>query len=383
MREVVMAREGRQKPYYEDEERFGRDYDYPERERRAQEQEPDWETRERLDRYFSRHYGEERPYGERKRPYREEEERYREEEERRRQMLGRDYKPGWGKEDSERAHREERGREGYDREGRYRREPERDRGYLPERAREEYAKRFRPIDYDWEREDFERAKQEQWGREGYGEERHWAEGERRGERGREEWPPMWERSREQSEERWMRGPHAGRGPRGYRRPDDRIYEDVCDRLMRNGEIDARDIEVDVHDAVVTLRGSVNNRQSKYAAEEVSESVFGVKDIRNEIRIESYSPTFTPREPRPGGRPQMVARLSRLMEVFDRNMASIGQVRDIRENDFQLDRRTGMDIFVPFDAIDRIDNRVVLNIEEDRMDRMGWQTTERPRSEMSR
>lgn len=373
-----MAREGRQRPYYEDEERFERGYDYPERERRWREEEPDRETQERLDRYFSRHYGEDRPYREEERPYREDEERYREEEGRGQQMLGRGYRPDWGREDFERAHREERRRKGYGRGEEYGREPGGGPGYLPERAREEYARRFRPMDYDREREEFERAKREQRGREGYGRgERYETEGERRPERGREEWPPV--REQREQEERWMRGPYTGRGPKGYRRPDDRIYEEVCDRLMQNGEIDASDIEVEVHDAIVTLRGSVNNRQSKYAAEDVSESTFGVKDVRNELRIESYSPTFTPREPRPGGRPEMIARMSRLMEVFDKNMASIGQVRDIRENDFRLDRRTGPDIFVPFDAIDRVDNRVVLNVEEARIDRMGWQAAERSRS----
>src|SRR5262245_32238876 len=39
------------------------------------------------------------------------------------------------------------------------------------------------------------------------------------------------------------GPHAGRGPRGYRRSDDRIREDVCDRLCEHGFVDASDIEV--------------------------------------------------------------------------------------------------------------------------------------------
>ena len=37
--------------------------------------------------------------------------------------------------------------------------------------------------------------------------------------------------------------YAGRGPRGYRRSDDRIGEDVCDRLTDDPALDASGIEV--------------------------------------------------------------------------------------------------------------------------------------------
>src|SRR5207237_3035463 len=43
---------------------------------------------------------------------------------------------------------------------------------------------------------------------------------------------------------WMgRGPYTGHGPRGYQRGDDRIREDVCERLTRHGMLDASDVEV--------------------------------------------------------------------------------------------------------------------------------------------
>ena len=38
------------------------------------------------------------------------------------------------------------------------------------------------------------------------------------------------------------GGHAGRGPKGYRRSDERIREDISDRLMASDWIDASDIE---------------------------------------------------------------------------------------------------------------------------------------------
>lgn len=184
------------------------------------------------------------------------------------------------------------------------------------------------------------------------------------------------RERSRRPEDWaMRGPYTGRGPKAYKRPDERIYEDVCERLMDNGEIDASNIEVEVRDGIVTLRGYVNDRQSKYAAEDSSESAFGVKDVRNELRIESSSPAWTPREPRQGARRDMIGRISRLMEVFDRNGTSVGQVKEVREADFLVERRMQRDIYIPFEAIDRVGNEVTLTVEKDRIDDMGWQKAE--------
>ena len=39
--------------------------------------------------------------------------------------------------------------------------------------------------------------------------------------------------------------HVGRGPKGYRRSDERIEEDINEQLPRHPEIDAREIEVKV------------------------------------------------------------------------------------------------------------------------------------------
>jgi osmotically-inducible protein OsmY len=83
---------------------------------------------------------------------------------------------------------------------------------------------------------------------------------------------------------WMiPGPHAGRGPNGYTRSDDRIREDICDRLTQHGLIDASQIDVAVSNGDVTLRGRVPDRESKRRAEDVADSVFGVHDVRNELR----------------------------------------------------------------------------------------------------
>ena len=83
------------------------------------------------------------------------------------------------------------------------------------------------------------------------------------------------------------GPFAGRGPRGYTRSDDRIREELNDRLTAHGFIDATDIECSVHNGEVTLSGFVDSPDSKRAAEIVAEGIQGVlHDVHNNLRIRS-------------------------------------------------------------------------------------------------
>lgn len=83
------------------------------------------------------------------------------------------------------------------------------------------------------------------------------------------------------------GPFAGRGPRGYKRSDDRIREELNDRLTAHGFIDATDIECSVHNGEVTLSGFVDSPDSKRAAEIVAEGIQGVlHDVHNNLRIRS-------------------------------------------------------------------------------------------------
>lgn len=75
----------------------------------------------------------------------------------------------------------------------------------------------------------------------------------------------------------------GRGPKGYVRSDERIREDVCDRLSDDDEIDARDITVTVKGGEVILEGTAIDRRTKHRAEDVAESVSGVKEVTNHLR----------------------------------------------------------------------------------------------------
>jgi hypothetical protein len=81
------------------------------------------------------------------------------------------------------------------------------------------------------------------------------------------------------------GPFAGLGPRGYQRSDDRICEELHDRLTAHGFIDATDITCAVQDGEVTLDGFVHSRQTKRAAEDVADGIQGVLDVHNNLRIQ--------------------------------------------------------------------------------------------------
>lgn len=81
-----------------------------------------------------------------------------------------------------------------------------------------------------------------------------------------------------------RGTHAGKGPKGYRRSDERIHDDASDALYRCYEVDATEIEVEVKEGIVSMRGSVDSRLSKKLAELTIENLPGVIDVQNELVI---------------------------------------------------------------------------------------------------
>lgn len=81
-----------------------------------------------------------------------------------------------------------------------------------------------------------------------------------------------------------RDEHRGRGPRGYTRSDERIREDVNDRLTDHPGIDASDIDVAVSGGEVTLSGEVDHRHAKRLAEDLVERVSGVTHVQNNLRV---------------------------------------------------------------------------------------------------
>jgi hypothetical protein len=76
---------------------------------------------------------------------------------------------------------------------------------------------------------------------------------------------------------------TGRGPKGYRRSDERIRDDVSERIARSG-VDAEEVEVKAEGAEVTLTGFVRSREEKRILEDLADDVFGVEEVNNHLRI---------------------------------------------------------------------------------------------------
>lgn len=112
----------------------------------------------------------------------------------------------------------------------------------------------------------------------------------------------WERTRDEVAS-WFGGPnredehdedvrrgYRGRGPRDYRRSDDRIREEINDRLTDDDFLDASQIEATVENGEVILAGYVYNRTSKRRAEQIAERVSGVTNVENRLRVIPYGST---------------------------------------------------------------------------------------------
>ena len=78
--------------------------------------------------------------------------------------------------------------------------------------------------------------------------------------------------------------YAGRGPKDYRRSDERIREEISDRLTDDPRVDASDITVEVTSGEVTLNGTVSDRDQKRRAEDLAEAVSGVREVVNHLRV---------------------------------------------------------------------------------------------------
>ena len=76
------------------------------------------------------------------------------------------------------------------------------------------------------------------------------------------------------------------GPKGYQRSDERLREDISERLMEARYIDSSDVTVAVSGAKVVLEGTVPERRMKHAIEDLADACPGVQDIENRIRVRS-------------------------------------------------------------------------------------------------
>jgi hypothetical protein len=90
-------------------------------------------------------------------------------------------------------------------------------------------------------------------------------------------------TRGMAEDRGMES-QFGKGPKGYVRSDERLKEDISEKLTRDWAVDATDISVEAKNGAVTLTGSVDNRQLKHYVEDLVENCSGVREIDNRLSV---------------------------------------------------------------------------------------------------
>ena len=83
----------------------------------------------------------------------------------------------------------------------------------------------------------------------------------------------------------QRGSPGGGGRQQIRRrPDEVLSRELHEILTKDPELDATEIEVEVEDGAVTLIGIVNSSDAKLLAEELVESVTGVREVHNNLKV---------------------------------------------------------------------------------------------------
>jgi osmotically-inducible protein OsmY len=81
------------------------------------------------------------------------------------------------------------------------------------------------------------------------------------------------------------GGQRGKGPKGYIRSENRIRDDVFDRLTEDDRLDATNIDVQVQGDTVILSGTVLSREEKRRAEDLVERITGVRNVENRIHLD--------------------------------------------------------------------------------------------------
>jgi osmotically-inducible protein OsmY len=107
---------------------------------------------------------------------------------------------------------------------------------------------------------------------------------------RTEWPGENPREASAADQRiddgrvaFQRPERGRRGPKNYQRSDERILEDVSERILHSAHVDASEVTVTVRDGIVTLEGTVPELWMKHAIENISFITFAVVDVENRIK----------------------------------------------------------------------------------------------------
>lgn len=80
--------------------------------------------------------------------------------------------------------------------------------------------------------------------------------------------------------------YRGKGPAQH--TDDQIKSAVEDRLTDDPWLDASGVQVSVQQGIVTLEGTVPSRPAKRRAEDLADTIQGVRDVQNTLHIVEVS-----------------------------------------------------------------------------------------------
>jgi osmotically-inducible protein OsmY len=94
----------------------------------------------------------------------------------------------------------------------------------------------------------------------------------------------WGEGQSGSDRRRPGGSHMGRRPQLQRRSDDKIYQEIWELLTNNADLDASEVELHVESGEVTLTGTVDSRDAKWLTEDLVNSVTGVREVNNRIKV---------------------------------------------------------------------------------------------------
>ncbi len=163
--------------------------------------------------------------------------------------------------------------------------------------------------------------------------------------------------------------------------DERIRKEVCDRMEKNGHLNARGISVRVESGEVWLRGEVDSERQRLLAVNIADSVSGVRDVHNRLSILGLEGRKKWAEAGAEGKEQQQGidwrpQLHPGMPVIGTEGDKIGRVKEVWENDFLVARRLARDIYVSMFNIDNIKNAtVMLNIPAHKIGEIGWEKLE--------
>ena len=75
-----------------------------------------------------------------------------------------------------------------------------------------------------------------------------------------------------------------KNPVRYNRPDERVWEDICESLSNNNFIDSSRILVNVEDGIVILTGLVDTDEQRALAMQLASAVPGVRHVENDLEL---------------------------------------------------------------------------------------------------